>query len=57
MIQEKRYESGILRWVTNQLTLEFNELLKHKALSKVIHNMQVSFEQQDLHIWHDAIMQ
>ncbi|XP_042870320.1 PDZ domain-containing protein 8-like isoform X1 [Penaeus japonicus] len=39
--QEKRYESGILRWVTNQLTLEFNELLKHKALSKVIHNMQI----------------
>nr|XP_045609786.1 PDZ domain-containing protein 8-like isoform X3 [Procambarus clarkii] len=39
--QEKRHESGIMRWLTNILTLEFNDLLKHKALSKFIHNMQI----------------
>ncbi|XP_053629012.1 PDZ domain-containing protein 8 isoform X2 [Cherax quadricarinatus] len=39
--QEKRYEAGIMRWLTNILTLEFNDLLKHKALSKFIHNMQI----------------
>ncbi|XP_071530417.1 uncharacterized protein Pdzd8 [Panulirus ornatus] len=39
--QEKRYEAGIMRWLTNILTLEFNDLLRHKALSKFIHNMQI----------------
>ncbi|XP_066937776.1 PDZ domain-containing protein 8 isoform X2 [Macrobrachium rosenbergii] len=39
--QEKRYEAGIIRWLTNMLTLEFNELLRHKTLSKFIHNMQI----------------
>ncbi|XP_042221560.1 PDZ domain-containing protein 8-like isoform X2 [Homarus americanus] len=39
--QEKRHEAGIMRWLTNILTLEFNDLLKHKALSKFIHNMQI----------------
>ncbi|KAK7073148.1 hypothetical protein SK128_011365 [Halocaridina rubra] len=39
--QEKRYEAGITRWLTNMLTLEFSELLKHRALSKFIHNMQI----------------
>ncbi|XP_068221241.1 PDZ domain-containing protein 8-like isoform X1 [Palaemon carinicauda] len=39
--QEKRYEAGIIRWLTNMLTLEFNDLLRHKTLSKFIHNMQI----------------
>ncbi|MPC48848.1 hypothetical protein E2C01_042634 [Portunus trituberculatus] len=38
--QEKRFEAGIMRWITNILTQEFNDLLKHRALSKFIHNMQ-----------------
>uniref|UniRef100_A0A0N7ZB86 PDZ domain-containing protein 8 n=1 Tax=Scylla olivacea TaxID=85551 RepID=A0A0N7ZB86_SCYOL len=39
--QEKRFEAGIMRWITNILTQEFNDLLKHRALSKFIHNMQI----------------
>ncbi|KAG0726676.1 PDZ domain-containing protein 8 [Chionoecetes opilio] len=39
--QEKRFEAGIMRWLTNILTQEFNDLMKHRALSKVIHNMQI----------------
>ncbi|CAL4067440.1 unnamed protein product [Meganyctiphanes norvegica] len=39
--QEIQYENSIMRWLTNMLTLEFNELLKHKALSKIIGSMQI----------------
>lgn len=39
--QEMQYENNIIRWLTNKLNLEFNELLKHRALSKIIGSMKV----------------
>ncbi|KAB7498748.1 PDZ domain-containing protein 8 [Armadillidium nasatum] len=44
--QERCHDSSIMSWLTNLLTLEFTELLKHRTLSKIINKMEI----QNLHL-------
>ena len=47
--QEKRHELSIIKWLTNQLSIEFEELLRTKALGKFIQKMQI----HDLDLGHN----
>ena len=40
-VQEKLHDSGLMRWMHNMIRIEIKDLLRHRALSKIVRTMQV----------------